>query len=141
VTRPIGGEDQAFARVVARIERILAPLGAVVEMHTHLPDHITGAPVPVEAVIRLDGLTPVVVLVSWQGRRLRPMEPWLDELRTKRELTGADRALALTLGRPGPRAKGTAQRHNVTLMTVPELSDEMIRSFVELPGTSGPPES
>jgi hypothetical protein len=140
MTRPIGGEDQAFSRVIARIERILAPLGAVVQLHTHLPDRITGAPVPVEAVIRVDGLAQVVVLVSWQGRR-RSMEPWLDELDTKRELTGADRALALTLGSPGPRARGAAQRHNVTLMTVPELSDEMIRSFVELRATNEPPES
>ena len=90
-------EWREFEKLVARIERVLAPKGAVVKSPDSCPDLITGSPRQVDASIRFKvGSVPILITVECRKRDTSEDVTWIEQLATKKDDIGAAKTIAVS---------------------------------------------
>ena len=94
----VSGEEEwrQFERLVARIERDLAPKGAVVRSPDRLPDLVTGSVREVDASIRFTvGSAPILITIECRRRAAVQDDTWIEQLAAKKEKLGAAKTIAV----------------------------------------------
>jgi hypothetical protein len=90
-------EWKEFEQLVARIERLLVPKGAVVKSPDHIPDLITGSLREVDASIRMKvGSSDLLMTIECRRRKGTEDDTWIEQLATKREKIGAAKTIAVS---------------------------------------------
>lgn len=88
-------EWRTFERFVGRVERSLAPPGAVVRFDHMLPDKDDGAPRQIDASIECPvGTVEVLIVIEARRRGRRQGREWLEQLASKRTGVGATAIIA-----------------------------------------------
>ena len=86
-----------FERLVARIERDLAPRGAVVRSPDRVPDLVTGSLREVDASIRFTvGSAPILITIECRRRAAVQDDTWIEQLAAKKEKVGAAKTIAVS---------------------------------------------
>ncbi len=119
---------RAFEELIARIERTLAPRGAVVKSPDYIRDLVTNQRREVDASIRVsDGDEARLITVECRDHRKgRQDDRWIEQLITKREKIGAWRTIAVSSsGFSGP-AVVTARHYGVELRQMDHITDAEI---------------
>lgn len=86
-----------FEKLVARIERALAPRGAIVKSPDRVRDLYTGSLREVDASIRYKiGTTPILITVECRKRDSVQDDTWMEQLATKKHKIGAAKTIAVS---------------------------------------------
>ena len=125
-------EWRQFEKLVARIERILAPKGAIVKSPDKVQDILTGSLREVDASIRIKvGSVSILITVECRKRSAVQDDTWIEQLATKKEKIGAAKTIAVSASGFSEPAKITAQLKGIELRTVEEVNDEDIISWLK----------
>lgn len=120
-------EWQEFEKLVARIEKALAPQGAVVTCPDRIKDLVTGYPREVDVSIRIpDGDSTRLITVECRKRNAKPDDTWIEQLITKREKIGAWRTIAVSSKGFSRSAAITASHYGIELRRIDEITDAEI---------------
>lgn len=117
-----------FETLVARIERTLAPHGAVVKSPDHVPDRITGRLREVDASIRIpagDSMR-LIAVECRDHRKGRQDDRWIEQLVTKRDKIGASRLIAVSSSGFSNSAIATANHFGIELRQMSQITDREI---------------
>jgi hypothetical protein len=116
-----------FERLVARIEAVLAPRGAVVRSPDRLPDLLTGSLREVDASIRFTvGSAEILITVECRRRDAVQDDTWIEQLATKKEKLGAARTIAVSASGFSAPASVTARLKGIDLRNLRAITDEKI---------------
>ncbi len=121
-----------FEKLIARIENVLAPIGAEIKSPDYISDLVTGYPREVDVSIRIDeGNNTKLVTVECRdhrnkGKKLAQNDPWIEQLITKREKIGAWRTIAVSSGGFSSSAITTAKHYGIELRQLDEITDDEI---------------
>lgn len=111
-----------FEKLVARIEKMAAPLGAAVKSPDRIPDLVTGELREVDASIRYQiGTTPILITIECRKRNRKQDDTWIEQLATKRAKIGAAKTIAVSSTGFSGSAHKTARLHNIELRQLSEL--------------------
>ena len=128
-------EWKQFERLVARIEELAAPRGAVVRSPDKIPDRITGQQREVDASIRFRvGTVDILVTVECRRRERTEDVRWIEELVAKRADIGAAKTIAVSSSGYSQSAKDKAQHFGIELRTLSEVVDVNIGDWFLPPG-------
>ena len=120
-----------FERLVARIERALAPRGAVVRSPDRIPDLVTRKLREVDASIRFTvGSAPILITIECRRRTAVQDDTWIEQLATKKEKLGAARTIAVSVSGFSEPAKLTARLKGIDLRKLRQVTDEEIVSWM-----------
>src|SRR5262245_45905855 len=126
-----GEEWREFERLVARIERDLAPRGAVVRSPDRICDLVTGSFREVDASIRfMVGSAPILITIECRHRAAVQDDTWIEQLAAKKEKLGAARTIAVSSSGFSEPARITAQLKGIDLRNLREITDEEIVSWL-----------
>jgi hypothetical protein len=113
-----------FEELVARIEKVLAPQGAVVKSPDRIRDLVTDHYREVDASIRMpDGDGTLLITVECRDRKGRQDDLWIEQLVTKREKIGARRTIAVSSSGFSNSAIVTARHYGIELRRMDEITD------------------
>jgi hypothetical protein len=117
-----------FEILVARIEQILSPMGAVVKSPDKIKDLITGRKRDVDASIRIpDGESSRLITVECRDHKKgRQDDRWIEQLVTKRQKIGADKTIAVSSSGFSASAIKTAQHFGIELRQMSQITDAEI---------------
>ena len=117
-----------FEKLVARIERTLAPHGAVVKSPDRVPDRITGHLREVDASIRVpDGDSMRLIAVECRDHRRGCQDDrWIEQLVTKRDKIGASKIIAVSSSGFSDSAIATAEHFGIELRQMSQITDREI---------------
>ncbi len=123
-TRP----GKAFEELIARIEHILAPAGAVVTSPDYITDLITNRRREVDASIRIpDGESTRLITVECRDHRKgRQDDRWIEQLVTKRQKIGASLTIAVSSSGFSESAITSARHFGIELRRLDEITDAEI---------------
>ena len=125
---PRAGKE--FEELVARIEKILAPLGANVTSPDYIKDKVTGRKREVDASIRVgdgDGeSTDLVTIECRDYKEGRQDDRWIEQLITKREKLGAKKTIAVSSTGFSDSATITARHYGIELRQMSKITDTEI---------------
>lgn len=127
----VNADWQRFERLVARIERFLAPIGAVVTSPDHLTDKVTGQPREVDATIRMRvGSSTVLITIECRKRNSVQDVTWIEQLATKRGQVGADKTIAVASEGFSAPATKAAEFHGIDVRRLEDVtSDDDVRQW------------
>jgi hypothetical protein len=75
-----------FELLVARIEKQLSPLGAIIKSPDSIIDKVSGSPREVDASIRyVVGSTPILITIECRNREKLQDDTWIEQLAKKKE--------------------------------------------------------
>jgi hypothetical protein len=133
------GEKQAipvwkqFENLVARIERVLAPKGAIVKSNDWLLNHVTGRKRQVDASIRYSiGTTPVLITVECRKRNKGQDDTWIEQLVTKRVNLRASKTIAVSSTPFSPQAIATAAHNLIEIRRIHEITGTEIECWLNI---------
>jgi Restriction endonuclease len=128
-------EWREFEQLVARIEKTLAPKGAVVRSPDRVKDLFTGQDREVDASIRFKiGTVLILITVECRKRDRVQDDTWLEQLATKRTKIGAAKTIAVaSSGFSGP-ATITAGLTGIEVRVISEITTEDIVSWLGIAG-------
>lgn len=114
-----------FQELVARIEKLLAPSGAVVTSPDRLPDLLTGQMREVDASVRMT-VGSAEVLITFECRRRSGKEDvtWIEQLATKKQSIGAAMTMAVSSTGFSAPAKKVARLKGIELRQLQDITDE-----------------
>jgi len=122
-----------FENLVARIERVLAPAGALVKSNDRIVNYKTGRKRQVDATIRYRiGPTPCLIVIECRKHKRRQDDTWIEQLVTKRINLRADRLIAVSATPFTPQAIMSAEGSFVELRQISELSDSIIYTWLKI---------
>ena len=127
-----------FEELVAQMERVLQPMGAVVTSPDNVPDIVAGIPREVDATIRLpDGQLVTVECrdrsIVVRGARIKARQDvcWIEQLVTKRSDIGATKTIGVSAGGFTEAAIAKAKHYDIELRQMSQISDaEIARQWV-----------
>lgn len=120
-----------FERLVARIERDLAPQGAVVRSPDRVPDLVTGSLREVDASIRFKvGSSSILITIECRRRGAVQDDTWIEQLASKKEKVGAAKTIAVSSSGFSEPAKITAKLKGIDLRNLREITDEEILAWL-----------
>jgi hypothetical protein len=120
-------EWKEFEDLVARMESILAPQGAVVKSPDWIPDVNFGELREVDASIRMKvGSADVLITVECRKRGKVQDVRWIEELSAKKESIGAAKTLAVSSKGFSDLAIKTARLKGIELRQISDVSDQEI---------------
>ena len=128
-------EWRQFEQLVARIEKTLAPKGAIVKSPDRIQDILTGSLREVDASIKIKvGSVPILITVECRKRSTTQDDTWIEQLATKKEKIGAAKTLAISASGFSEPAKVTARLKGIELRTIDQVNDadiiDLIKSVV-----------
>lgn len=113
---------RAFERLVARIETVASPRGAIVKSPDHLPDLVTRKMREVDASIRYRiGSVDILITIECRKRTRKADDTWIEQLATKRSKVGAAKTIAVSSRGFTNSATQTARHHGIELRTLSEV--------------------
>ena len=117
-----------FEELIARIEQMLSPKGAVIKSPDYIRDLITNRLREVDASIKIpDGeSTRLVTIECRDHRKGRQDDRWIEQLITKREKIGAWRTIAVSSSGFSDSAIATARHYGVELRRLDQITDAEI---------------
>jgi hypothetical protein len=122
-----------FEALAARIERVLAPIGAIVKTNDRIRDLVTGRMRQVDASIRYKiGTVPILVSVECRKRKHRSDDTWIEQIALKRQKIGADKTIAVSVAPFSAEAVITASRFNIEVRQLSEISEGEIRGWLSI---------
>jgi len=111
--------------MVARIERSLAPKGAVVKSPDRIPDLITGQLREVDASVRFQiGSAPVLVTIECRERSNVQDDTWIEQLVSKKQKIGAATTIAVSTKGFTQSAIKSARIYGIELRRVDDITDD-----------------
>jgi hypothetical protein len=120
-----------FECLVARIERDLAPRGAVVRSPDRIRDLLTGSLREVDASIRFKvGSSPILITVECRRRGAVQDDTWIEQLAAKKEKVGAAKTIAVSSAGFSEPSKITAKLKGIDLRNLREITDEEILAWL-----------
>lgn len=121
---PPRNDGQAFEALVERIERALAPTGAVITRRDRIPDRDGGGLREIDLSIRQRiGLSEILIIVECRDRK-RSDVTWIEQVASKRRSVRADRAIVVSSKRLGRSAIAKAQALDVEARICEKLRPE-----------------
>lgn len=120
-----------FELLVARIERLAAEHGAIVQSPDRLFDILTGGDREVDASIRQTvGSVKVLITVECRKRLEVQDVTWIEQLATKRRSVGAAYTIAVSSSGFTKQAAALAARDNILLRSLSTLTDSDIERLL-----------
>jgi hypothetical protein len=124
---PVAKAGREFEVLVARIERRLSPMGAVIKSPDRLPDKITGQLREVDASIRYQtGNETTLVTIECRDRASAQDITWLEQIKSKKESIGADQTIVVSRRGFTEPAQLYAQHHGLLLRKMTDVTEEFI---------------
>lgn len=121
-----------FEKLVSRVEKMLAPLGAKVSSPDRIRDKVTGRFREVDASIRYDvGSVPILITLECRDRKGKQDVPWLEQVRAKRDSVGAAQTIVVSKSGFTPEALAYARAHGLVVRGIQELDDKFILNCIE----------
>lgn len=123
-----------FERLVARIETILGPAGAVVTSPDYLIDQVTGSRREVDASIRVrvGDVEEITTVECRDYASAKQDDRWLEQLVTKREKLGVVRTIAVSSTGFTSAAITTASHYGIDLRRMDQITDaEIAKKWVD----------
>lgn len=123
-------EWRQFEQLVARIEEIAAPRGAIVKSPDRIRDLTTGRLREVDASIRYTvGTADILITVECRKRSRKADDTWIEQLATKRRKIGAAKTIAVSAAGFSDSAKLTAKQNGIDLRTLSEVTGDDLQSW------------
>lgn len=122
---------EQFQDLVARIEKSLAPKGAVIQSPDRVKDLVTGRLREVDASIRFQvGSAPILITVECRKRKGVQDDTWIEQLATKRSKIGAAKTIAVSATGFSDSAMKTAALHGIELRKLEDrIGEEIVSQF------------
>lgn len=122
-----------FEELVAHIERVLAPSGAVVKANDWIRNKLTGRKRQVDASIRYNiGTVPILITVECRKRKHKQDDTWIEQLVTKRQNLGAATTIAVASEDISEQAKKTAKFYGIEFRKISDISKEDIIDWLHI---------
>jgi len=122
-----------FEKLAARIETTLSPIGAEVRTPDKVRDSITDEMREVDASIRyVVDEKEVLITLECRRRNQKQDVTWIEQLITKRRDIKADATIAITMKGVSKSAKIKAQKDNISIKTLEEITEEETKSWLNL---------
>jgi hypothetical protein len=117
--------------LTARIEGAISDSDVIIKSPDHLPDLVMeGETREVDVSLRSKvGSAEVLVIIECRDRRRSADVTWLEQVKSKREAVGADRAIAVASASFSKRALAYARRYGVDARTLAQLSTAEIKAW------------
>jgi hypothetical protein len=116
------GKD--FEELIARIERILAPKGAMIKSPDYIPDLITNSPREVDVSIRFqDDNENRLITVECRDRIGQEDTTWIEQLVTKQKDIGAWRTYAVSSGKFSKPAIEKANHYGIEIRQFDQITN------------------
>ena len=126
-------EWREFEKLVARIERALAPKGAVIKSPDRIRDIYTGSLREVDASIRYRvGTTPILITVECRKRDAIQDDTWMEQLVTKKHKIGAAKTIAVSSSGFTEPAIKTAHYYGIEIRKIEEITPNDICGWLEI---------
>jgi len=120
-----------FEKLVARIEKAVAPEGAVVKSPDYVRDYVAGRMREVDASVRSRvGTAEVLITIECRRRGQRQDVVWIEQLKAKREAIRASRTIAVSSVGFSESAIRAASGYGIDLRRLAELSPEEVRTWI-----------
>lgn len=124
------GDWREFEQLVARIEAIASPKGAIVKSPDRLPDLVTQRTREVDASIRYRiGSVDILITIECRKRSRKADDIWIEQLATKRSKIGAAKTIAVSSRGFSDSAAQTASHHGIELRTLSEVSSKDLEDW------------
>lgn len=121
-----------FEELVARIERVLAPVEAIVKSNDWLLNYVTGRKRQVDASIRYKvGTVPGLITVECRKHKDKQDDTWIEQLATKRQNLRADKTIAVSATPVSPQALRTAAQYLIEVRQLSEITEADIQSWLK----------
>lgn len=121
-----------FERLITRIEKMLAPMGAEIKSPDRIPDKVTGQLREVDASIRHTvGSAPVLITVECRNRKGKQDVQWLEQVKSKKDSVGANQTIVVALDGFTAPAREYASQHGLVVREVGEVEDELVKCCQE----------
>jgi hypothetical protein len=121
-----------FEVLVARLEHLLGPRGAVVKSPDRLPDKVTGQLREVDASVRYQvGSVLILITIECRDRSAVQDDTWIEQLVQKKEKLGASATVAVSSTGFTAPARRTAENYGIELRTLKETSDHDVSMLTE----------
>lgn len=121
-----------FERLVASIEQVLLPRGAIVRHPDRVPDVHTGALREVDASIRYKvGSTELLITIECRERTKKDDVVWIEQLAEKQRSIGASKTIAVSASGFTESAHRKARVLGIELRTMKKIKPRDIRSWVQ----------
>jgi hypothetical protein len=130
--RTTNPEWREFEKLVARIEKLLAPLGASVKSPDRLIDKTTHQLREVDGTIRYQvGSVPILITIECRDRAATQDVTWIEQLAKKQESLGANETVAVSSTNFTKPAGKLAERSRIFLRTLQDVSGEEIAEWIK----------
>ncbi|MDR3639164.1 MAG: hypothetical protein P4L84_35490 [Isosphaeraceae bacterium] len=128
-------EWREFEQFVARIEKSLAPHGAVVTCPDRVKDLITGQDREVDASVRFTvGSVPILITIECRRRDRVQDDTWLEQLAMKRQKIGAAKTIAVASAGFTVPATVTASFTGIEVRTIGDITSEAMINWLKITG-------
>jgi hypothetical protein len=122
-----------FEKLVARIERALAPKGAVVKSPDRIRDLVTGSSREVDASIRYKiGTVPILITVECRKRKDVQDDTWIEQLATKKQKIGAAKTIAVSSSGFSMPAVNSAKCYGIDLRVINQIPLEEVENWLRI---------
>lgn len=119
-----------FEELIAKIERLLAPRGAIVKSPDRIRDLITGVLREVDASIRYQiGSVPILITIECRDRSSVQDDTWIEQIGTKRQKIGAAKTIAVSSSGFSRPAVESAKLYGIEIRTTKEVAEADILSW------------
>ncbi len=120
-----------FEKLVARIEKLLSPQGAIVKSPDRIKDKITGQEREVDVSIRFKlGSVEILITIECRDRKSISDDIWLEQLATKKLKIGASHTIAVSSTRFTKSARRSAEFFGIELRVVKDITDKQILAWL-----------
>ena len=126
-------EWRKFEELIARIEKAVAPSGAVVKSPDKIPDNVSGTPREVDASIRYKiGTCPVLITIECRHRGGAEDVTWIEQLAEKKRSVGAAITIAVSSSGFSKPAVAKAAALGIQVRTLREATVEELIGWLKI---------
>src|SRR5438876_12200526 len=120
-----------FEKLIARIEKAIAPSGAEVRSPDHIVDNVTGQLQEVDASIRYKvGTCPILITIECRDRSSIEDVRWIEQLAEKKRSIGASMTLAVSSSGFSDPAMKKASAVDIEIRTLSDMAAEDFRQWL-----------
>lgn len=120
-----------FEQLVAQIEAVLCPKGAIVNSPDKIPDKITGELREVDVSIRFKvGSADILIIIECRERSKKQDILWIEQLATKQRNVGASKAIAVTSKGISETALKKAKFYDIDIRKLQNIKEDTILEWL-----------
>jgi len=120
-----------FEEMVARIERVFSPAGAIVKSPDEIAEVIGGKLREVDASIRFSaGSTEVLITIECRNRSRAQDKTWIEQLKAKKESIGASKTIAVSANGFSQEAMKYAKQIGMDVRTIKRVDESVINRWL-----------